>query len=1465
MKKVLFIIAVSVSSLVMAQTTTKNYIKSEAYQVPVQNQTEIDNLVTDNKIETITYYDELGRPIQSVAKQAGGNKEDIITPVVYDDLGRKTKQYLPFARNTPSLNYELPEDLLPAIENYYATKFSDDLTIINPNVFSETLFETSPLNQTLEQGAPGQDWAIDSESDTNHTIKFDYLANVQDEVERFTVVFPTGSTELPQPFFNGYYNAGTLYKTITKDENWSPNQTHLNDHTTEEFKDKQGRVILKRNYNNNLAHDAQYIYDDFGNLTYVLSPNGSDAILTENKYKKPFTQTLKGYQFLDKDKYGNPVVSSSGDATVSLDDINETLTVSFNINFASATELLNGNIALLDDDVPDVIIGTVNELGGTYIVSVQDNFLHISGSGAITQMTGNFTVNLPSYSPDPNVLNDLCYQYHYDYRNRLIEKKIPGKDWESIVYDKLDRPVLTQDALLKQNNEWLFTKYDALGRVVYTGKLLDIDNNRSEFQTLLSQETLFYEEHTSGTTTVAGTVLNYTNQAFPSQNVIEVLTVNYYDTYSDLGGLSLPAQNAYGHTITTNTKSLPTVSKVRVLDTNDWITTITGYDDKARPVYVSTQNDYLNTTDTVDSHLDFVGKVLQITANHSKTNHPTVTTIDDFTYDHAARLLSQKQEIVGQGQERIVENYYDELGQLEKKDVGGETVFDGYTDIVGVEVNETTGIINKTAYTSWTNAGIATKGKFRGDGYVEFEAVQTNKHVFVGLTPLNINELHSSVLYYIFLQDNGVLTVREDTNGDGTAEWIGSFGSYQIGDVFRVERAGTQIVYKKNGTIFYTSNQTATTQSLLGDASIVHQNAKIKNLKVASSNLNTVLQTVDYTYNIRGWLKGINDNGTNGIGEDLFSFKLNYNNPTQGTALYNGNISETLWQTTNDDITNVDSRSYVYSYDALNRITEAIFDKTGGTNQDGFYNLKHVDYDKNGNIGVLRRSGVDPNNNDAFIDNMDNLTYTYTGNQLLKVAENAGHTEGFKDGANAGDDYTYDANGNMLTDENKGITNISYNHLNLPTQVTTSNGNITYIYDASGIKLKKQVNETGQNTASTLYAGNFIYEDTQANGEVLKFFSQPEGYTEPIDATDLSLGYNYVYQYKDHLGNIRLSYSDTNKDGAIGTGEIIEENNYYPFGMLHSGYNNAVSANSNSSASKFKYNGIELEEALGIDLYEMSLRLYDPTIGRWNSLDPVIHYDFSTYSAFDNNPVIFADPSGADAWTHVYGNEYINTRTGESTNDANRAIGETVGEVAGPTDWVLNLDTDKYEWKGDVTSADDEDLPSNSEYVGVGKSDIQKHWDENAGFFKKFFSDPSIDMKSFKDYLGKELNNRLETFFAENKNVRLDNIRGLYENMSYSGSNTGRYQFDLDFKIDNMKINGGFFAVKFFTKNKNWNVIGSAYPEVKMWKGKVNTEVGHPYKIDIFRMNSNVITAQPSITIKINSSEQYEKIKKTQL
>ncbi|WP_167342232.1 RHS repeat-associated core domain-containing protein [Nonlabens sp. SY33080] len=163
-------------------------------------------------------------------------------------------------------------------------------------------------------------------------------------------------------------------------------------------------------------------------------------------------------------------------------------------------------------------------------------------------------------------------------------------------------------------------------------------------------------------------------------------------------------------------------------------------------------------------------------------------------------------------------------------------------------------------------------------------------------------------------------------------------------------------------------------------------------------------------------------------------------------------------------------------------------------------------------------------------------------------------------------------------------------------------------------------------TSTTSYAGAFIYEKSSSGGsEQLHFFSHAEGYVEKVD----QVYYKYVYQYKGHLDNIRLSYQDMNNNGNVDSSEIKEENNYYPFGLEHKGYNNVVQ-NSNSTASKFKFQGVEHEEALGLDLYEMDWKSYDPALGRFITIDPMAEERnwLTPYNFVQNNPILRVDPSG---------------------------------------------------------------------------------------------------------------------------------------------------------------------------------------------------------------------------------------------
>jgi len=186
---------------------------------------------------------------------------------------------------------------------------------------------------------------------------------------------------------------------------------------------------------------------------------------------------------------------------------------------------------------------------------------------------------------------------------------------------------------------------------------------------------------------------------------------------------------------------------------------------------------------------------------------------------------------------------------------------------------------------------------------------------------------------------------------------------------------------------------------------------------------------------------------------------------------------------------------------------------------------------------------------------------------------------------------------------------------------------------------------------------------------------------------------DYVFQYKDHLGNIRLSYKDKNQNDPdlLVDLEILEENNYYPFGLKHKGYNNVV----NGTDYPYGYNGKEENDELGLEWLDFGARNYDASLGRWMNIDPKAdkYYPLSPYQAMANNPNVFVDPDGEDIIIVITGiivtdaisagrllsthrgNYYfyqVNIHYVESSEDWLRAQS---GEMAGPLNHYRDTET----------------------------------------------------------------------------------------------------------------------------------------------------------------------------------------------
>ena len=371
-----------------------------------------------------------------------------------------------------------------------------------------------------------------------------------------------------------------------------------------------------------------------------------------------------------------------------------------------------------------------------------------------------------------------------------------------------------------------------------------------------------------------------------------------------------------------------------------------------------------------------------------------------------------------------------------------------------------------------------------------------------------------------------------------------------------------------------------------------------------------------YAYNVRGWLTGIS--GTK------FTQNLYYNTGN-GTARYNGSISSMTWKAGNESTV----RGYKFTYDGLDRLLNATYGETAGINANTDRFSENVTaYDKNGNIKTLQRYGQTGASTYGLIDN---LTFTLGGNQLTRVDDTVtasaynGSFE-FKDGVKQANEYAYDANGNLTKDLNKGITNISYNCLNLPSVVTFSDGStITYTYAADGTKLKT-VHKTGSTTTTTDYCGNVVYE----NG-VQKLLLTDEGYVTLSDN-------KYHYYLKDHQGNNRVVINQS--------GTVEETNHYYPFGGVFASAGNV---------QPYKYNGKEYDGKKGLNWYDYGARMYDAALGRFMTVDPLAekYYPMSPYGYCLNNPIKFIDADGRLPRIYIerkgFGHAFVTVGNGDNT------------------------------------------------------------------------------------------------------------------------------------------------------------------------------------------------------------------------
>ncbi|MES2653127.1 MAG: RHS repeat-associated core domain-containing protein [Bacteroidota bacterium] len=269
------------------------------------------------------------------------------------------------------------------------------------------------------------------------------------------------------------------------------------------------------------------------------------------------------------------------------------------------------------------------------------------------------------------------YQYRYDDKKRLIEKRVPSKGWEYMVYNKIDQVVFTQDANQRTGTQWTFTKYDAMGREILTGLYTDGSTRLVLQASVTASVAPLYESRTNATAT------GYSNVALPTTSITNYWVQSYYDDYDFLGmGTTYPPNGVISYRV----KGLLTGKKVFQTNLAASYWTMYYYDDEGREKETYAQNQ-LNGYDRTINTYNFASELTNSIRTHV-ANADTTTIANTYHYDHRGRSIATTSNINNQGEVVLNRNYYNEIGQLNQKNLHSADAGSSYLQASLLRYNE---------------------------------------------------------------------------------------------------------------------------------------------------------------------------------------------------------------------------------------------------------------------------------------------------------------------------------------------------------------------------------------------------------------------------------------------------------------------------------------------------------------------------------------------------------------------------------------------------------------------------------------------------------------------------------------------------------------------------------------------------------------------------------------------------------
>ncbi len=1160
-----------------------NFIKSLSTNVPYTlSEIQNNNFNVDNVISTKTCLDGNGRTIQKIVQNfftdLSSNKFDLIQTYSYDQYGRQINNYLPYSY---AANGNFDSNFITHLTGFYSNA---DKVAHDTKPYSTNVFESSSTSRVLESKMPGNAWFSSS-----HSIKHNFDFNSANEVKKWEVL-RNGSNELIGAKTMGYFQESTILKTkLISEEN----------KVSFEFYDKSGKIICKK----------VEAYTDANNKTH--------------------------------------------DFTV------------------GSTSLSGGSAKLYSTYY---VYDEFNQL--VYNVTIQND-----ASGSFSDFTDDENLTDP-------IFKGFVEAIHYDSHGRVIAKHACDKDWEYFAYNALDKVVLSQNSKLRADNEWLVSKYDGLGRVVATGTSDLGGQTQSQVQESLNQDVVSYVKRTSAGTN--GYTFSDT-YPFVIDNMLTINYYDKYNLQnSTLAGRDYIQVNSDDpQTYSKFTIGKPTASLVKVLGSGDMLATLNYYDDLGRQLEQQKQNyiDYPNSWDISINKTAFNGQVLKNTRVHNAFGN-TLHVVTRYTYDRLNRRTDIYKKIHDEAEVHMVNYTYNSLGQTVRKIIHDQPVWDD-SFLQGIDYRyNIRGWLTSINNAELSNDGVLNldaNDVFGEQLFYEQPTISTTTCVPIPLFDGKISQMlwrtkPASGAVSFDLKPIHLYTYRYDDFGRLTAGYYGSNSepnpiSYNTNLDRYLEKESYDI--RGNITELTRNSEKGTPIDNLIYSYFPKSNqiSSISDIPNGNLQLNDfhdgVTSTGEYNYDaagntIRDDNKGVNMeyNFFNLIQRINGSTAINYTYDALGTKLAStiGGVSEYFVngiEYTGNALTSINteegrarissiavpySEKYVFDYfikdhlgnirvvltteDKDNSYFATMEPQNNAVEEQVFYNISSTREDKL--VGYPIDNSYSPDIKASVLSTATNKTIGHA-----KVLEVNG-----SDVVHLNVRYYFK---NAAPDSTSHPLSEILNGLAMSFIINPSNGN-----SVAGSELGDKQNWAENTFINNPELTSFLtqsYSQNEINNpdkpkaflvwlmfskKDFKFIPSSSGLLPVTDAEQLGnlgimdlkmpeAGYLYVYVSNETTRTVDFDHlSIIHKFGRY-----VEENHYYPYGMLIEG----LSSVSKYAPSNYKFNGDYYETRNELYNYLTPFRTYDPSIARWNQIDPINEFS-NGYFAYGGNPVSFSDPTG---------------------------------------------------------------------------------------------------------------------------------------------------------------------------------------------------------------------------------------------